>query len=136
MVILSVLIGAGLHILWDSFTHGTGYFVCRLPALRDSIQIFGTDVPVYRVLQHFSTALGGVALAIYIMVQQKRTTRPGISPVYWLSAAVIGAAFSAVYISVLPVINIWNVVIAVISALLAALVLSPLVLRLYRGPHR
>src|SRR5687768_8866206 len=31
VVILSVLIGAGSHIFWDSFTHTGGYFVKEVP---------------------------------------------------------------------------------------------------------
>jgi hypothetical protein len=56
---ISVLIGAITHVAWDSFTHGTGYFVSIWPWLRAPILVLGTrTLPLYEVLQHASTALG------------------------------------------------------------------------------
>lgn len=37
LVIISILIGAFSHILWDSFTHKTGFFVQQFSFLQESI---------------------------------------------------------------------------------------------------
>jgi hypothetical protein len=67
-VSLSVMIGAATHLVWDSFTHGTGYLVATLAVLRVPVFVLGTrSVPLFEVLQHASTALGaGVLVVAYV----------------------------------------------------------------------
>jgi hypothetical protein len=67
-VSLSVTIGAATHVVWDSFTHGTGYLVAMLPLLRVPAFELGTRTfPLFDVLQHASTALGvGVLIVAYV----------------------------------------------------------------------
>jgi hypothetical protein len=60
----SVLIGALTHVLWDSFTHGSGYMVRTLPELRAPIDLIGRTPHVYALLFHASTVVGLGALAI------------------------------------------------------------------------
>ena len=36
VVVISILIGAASHVLWDGFTHHGGYFVEKLPVLADA----------------------------------------------------------------------------------------------------
>jgi hypothetical protein len=56
----SVVIGAATHLVWDSFTHPTGYLVAMFPHLRNPAFVLGTRrFPLFEVLQHASTALGG-----------------------------------------------------------------------------
>jgi hypothetical protein len=65
---ISVMIGAATHAVWDSFTHGTGYFVATLPLLQVRVFVLGTRTfPLFEVLQHASTALGvGVLVVAYV----------------------------------------------------------------------
>lgn len=63
VVTISVLIGAASHIFWDSFTHDHGYFVQTIPALTSTVDLFGRQVSVFKILQHSSTLLGGLAIA-------------------------------------------------------------------------
>jgi hypothetical protein len=65
---ISVMIGAATHVVWDSFTHRTGYLVATLPLLRVPVFVLGTrSVPLFDVLQHASTALGvGVLIVAYV----------------------------------------------------------------------
>jgi len=59
VVPLSVLIGAGTHVFWDSFTHETGWFVERSSFLQ--LKLFewhGHFFMAYRLLWHFSTWIG------------------------------------------------------------------------------
>lgn len=61
---VAILLGAFSHILWDSFTHRSGWAVQALPALSLSVVLEPFPaVPLYRVLQHVSTVVGLAVLA-------------------------------------------------------------------------
>ncbi len=68
----SALIGTFSHIVWDSFTHETGYFVTKSSSLSMSINILSFDIPVYKMLQHGSTLLGFIVIIIYIIAIQDK----------------------------------------------------------------
>lgn len=68
----SMLIGAFTHIAWDSFTHKTGFFVDKLKLLSDYINLLGYEIPIYKILQHGSTLLGFVVIAIYLLMIQNK----------------------------------------------------------------
>ncbi len=57
-VFLSLLVGVLSHITWDAFTHSDGFFVVLMPVLSDQITIAGNQVPVYFLLQIFSSIVG------------------------------------------------------------------------------
>src|SRR5579871_4022702 len=40
-VVICLVIGAASHILWDGFTHRTGYFVRMMPVLQDNVNFIG-----------------------------------------------------------------------------------------------
>lgn len=74
---LSLLLGACTHLLWDSFTHDNAPGVLALPWLRLDLFAIGTyHVYAYRVLQHFSSALGLTLLALWTFGWY-RAARPG-----------------------------------------------------------
>ena len=61
-VVLSLMVGALTHPLWDAFTHFGGPAMDMLPFLNTAVgQVFGQTVRVYNVLQHAST-IGGLGL--------------------------------------------------------------------------
>jgi hypothetical protein len=63
-VMASVLVGALTHVLWDSFTHGSGYMVRTFPLLRARVELIDGLTPhVYALLFHASTVGGLGALA-------------------------------------------------------------------------
>jgi len=66
VVIVSVFIGASSHLFWDGFTHLHGYFVELIPALSESVNLFGKAIPLPKVLQHSSTLIGGIAIGFAI----------------------------------------------------------------------
>lgn len=61
-VVASLVLGVATHVLWDSFTHGDGFLVERVGALREPA-FAGMDVA--RVLQHVSTVVGLVVLTVW-----------------------------------------------------------------------
>ena len=71
--IYSSLIGIYSHILWDGFTHKTGYFVMKLSLLSNKISILNYKVPVYKFLQHGSTVIGSIYIIVYLYSLMKYT---------------------------------------------------------------
>jgi len=57
-VFLSLLVGILSHITWDAFTHNNGFFVILIPVLSEQIKIAGKQLPVYFLLQIFSSIAG------------------------------------------------------------------------------
>ncbi|MDB5801929.1 MAG: hypothetical protein JWL63_2868 [Rhodocyclales bacterium] len=62
----ALLLGATSHSVWDGFTHLDGFVARAWPLLRLPLFVFGDEpMRVCEVLQHASSALGLVALAMY-----------------------------------------------------------------------
>jgi len=55
---LSLLLGAMTHIVWDAFTHASGFAVTCFAVLRVPVDIAGLHTRVYHILQHLSTLAG------------------------------------------------------------------------------
>ncbi|MFX0548546.1 DUF4184 family protein [Hathewaya histolytica] len=62
----SCIIGMLTHVLWDAFTHKTGFFVNNIDFLRSRIILLGYNIPVYKLLQHVSTFIGFLVLFIFL----------------------------------------------------------------------
>ncbi|MEV6284650.1 DUF4184 family protein [Kribbella sp. NPDC051770] len=98
--VISLYLGGFTHVLWDSFTHGDGYFVDRWSFLTTAIT---PTWDVNRVLQYVSS-VGGIALiAIYLYLWWRRTTpspvESGLAPTTRyavLAAAAVLAVVAAV----------------------------------------
>ena len=65
VAIVSVLVGAWTHIVWDSFTHWNGWGVRQIPVLyRMWLEFDAFVFPGYAVLQHLSTLVGATILSM------------------------------------------------------------------------
>ncbi len=74
--IASAAIGAATHLAWDSLTHWGGWFVTRYPALQTPYPLPGFGMlPLYRILQHASSLIGLVVVAIAAVVAIRRRPR-------------------------------------------------------------
>lgn len=62
----SAVIGMITHVIWDGFTHESGLFVEHIKILVSSIKFYNYNIPIYKVLQHGSTIIGIIIIAIYI----------------------------------------------------------------------
>jgi hypothetical protein len=63
LIILSIILGAFTHILWDSFTHSEGWMVKQFAILKSSVFVISShSVLIFEILQHGSTLIGGVLL--------------------------------------------------------------------------
>lgn len=71
----SCLIGMSTHVFWDAFTHKYGYFVMNIDFLRNNIILFNLNIPVYKIMQHGSTAIGFVIIGIYLWINRDKVGR-------------------------------------------------------------
>ena len=61
-VVVSVVMGAASHIVWDAFTHEGGWFVAHSKLLQAQLG----SVPIYKLLQYGSGVIGLVALFLWL----------------------------------------------------------------------
>jgi len=65
LVGVCLLAGAATHLLWDSFTHATGFMVRNSAALRVTLfTLDGIPIAPYQLLQHVSTVFGLTVVAL------------------------------------------------------------------------
>lgn len=80
LMAFSVLLGALTHVVWDSFTHSSGWMVSHIHLLQRDLILCGRGVvPAYHALQHASTLLG-IAVLLIVYVAWLRRTREAILP--------------------------------------------------------
>lgn len=106
---VSVVLGAVTHIVWDSFTHGTGLPVAHSGLLRlEVLRISASSVPAYALFQHVSTVLGILVLAWVYRSWLRDCRSAGDSPSgggdalrWWILVAIaaIGAAVFAAFVA-------------------------------------
>ena len=66
-MLVSIVVGALTHLIWDAWTHDDGFFVVSLPILQTRLgEIDGYQVYAYKILQHGSTFLGFVCLGLWV----------------------------------------------------------------------
>jgi hypothetical protein len=128
VVIISILIGTASHLFWDSFTHDHGYFVEAIPSLKNTIDIFRGQIPIFKILQHSSTLIGGlvIALAFYKLPTDSSMNKK-INLKYWTIFA--GLTLTIISIRILNGLEIkqyGNVIVTAISAGIISLILTPL----------
>ena len=135
VVLISILIGASSHVLWDSFTHEHGYFVQTIPTLTNTIDLFGRQILFLKILQHSSTIIGGlvIAFAIYKLPSHK-TENENVNLKYWtIFAGLILTIITTRLLSGLDIKQYGNVIVTGISAILISLILVPLITKMNKN---
>lgn len=132
VVIVSVLIGAASHLLWDSFTHDHGYFVHVFPELSNKVLLLNEEILILKILQHSSTLFGGIVIAIVVYkLPISRLEESETSWKYWLLFISITFLIVSIRLMAVPELHqIGNVIVTLISASLISLILSPILLRI------
>jgi hypothetical protein len=125
IVVSSIFIGIASHLFWDSFTHATGYFV-QLWNMAIPVHVLSIQIPLYKVIQHTSTLIGGIIIliAIYQMPKHPVNNNSSIAK-YWL--IVSGITLSVIIFRLLSGLNYhqyWNLIVTTISAAILAIVLT------------
>lgn len=83
VLVISLVLGALTHIIWDFFTHQSGIPQHILWMDTPMMAIDGYDIMPYRILQHLSSILG-LGLLIYILMRwYKRVTPLKGNNAYW-----------------------------------------------------
>lgn len=134
VVFISFIIGAASHIFWDGFTHANGYFVQILPALSNTIDVFGKEVPVFKILQHLSSLAGALFIVYALFNLPPYNGIAGqLNLYYW--GIVMALTFAIVMFRLASGLDYklyGNFIVTAISAGLIALILTPLLLKLKR----
>lgn len=81
VAVLSVLVGATTHVLWDSFTH-QGHWGTELLSELDEPLLDAVDLQFHatNLLQHLSTVVGVAVLAVMYRRKLRTQPRPAQSP--------------------------------------------------------
>lgn len=127
IVLVSILVGAATHIIWDSLTHRNSL----LPILNNIYLINGNPLTVYEILQRVSSVLGAVLVlyAFYKLPPAGPRTN-NISLTYWVFFALtfflilIGRAWLIHKIQ-----TVQEFAVVGIGAFFASLIIAPLLTR-------
>lgn len=93
-VVVSVVIGAASHIVWDAFTHEGGWFIAHSKLLQSQIG----SMPIYQLLQHGCGVIGVFALFLWLSIwlnQAKSCNRIKTLAPRWRALAIICIALCA-----------------------------------------
>ncbi|WP_107839015.1 DUF4184 family protein [Metasolibacillus meyeri] len=94
----SALLGMLTHVIWDAFTHRTGFVVERFPILSET---YGLPIPIYKLLQHGSTILGLTLILIYLYYRASISkNKSNISPKRKFAFGSVLAALTLIYVSI------------------------------------
>lgn len=129
VVTTSILIGAISHLFWDSFTHNNGYFVEKITVLKNTIDILGLQIPIFKLLQHLSTLIGGfvIVFSIYKLPVEK-TEKESPKAKYWMILILSTLAIVTIrFLCGLELKQFGNVIVTTITAVLISLIITPLI---------
>lgn len=122
IVFLSVLMGAYSHIFWDSFTHPHAFFTDFFE-LNKSLN--GTEISIYKILQHLSTLIGGVVIIRYFIKQKTETieySKP--SSKFWINVFILTICILSIrFFLGLKITEFGNIIVSGITAGMVALTL-------------
>jgi hypothetical protein len=96
-VLASVVIGAELHLLWDSFTHRDALLTRLVPMLNDTLDWNGLEVALFDILAAISTVVGGIVIMLAIWLMPVRADKvaavaPAAMGRYWGLAVLVAFA--------------------------------------------
>jgi Domain of unknown function (DUF4184) len=78
----AIVLGAATHIVWDGFTHGFDWALRLAPGLQHTVRVGSLAIPVFNLLQHASTVIGGL-IVLGWLVREIRDGEPKALLVPW-----------------------------------------------------
>ena len=126
-VVISILIGVFSHILWDGFTHQTGYFVTQFEFLRSELIVF----PLWKVLQHLSTLIGFLIIFYSIHTSPiNYKAKNNIHVDFWIMLFFFFLSTMAFRWKLnLQLHEYGNIIVSIISSLLVSLIITTFLLK-------
>jgi hypothetical protein len=97
----AILAGAATHVVWDAFTHAAGWAAALAPGLGRTIAVGALRLPLHNLLQHLSTALGGLVVLVWLGRALGGRTRGALRAPWRLAVL---ASFGVVAVAV----GVWN----------------------------
>ena len=135
ILVLSALLGAATHFVWDGITHAEGYGPRYFAFLRTPVPVplVGSMV-LHRIIQHTSTLVGLTILSIVVGRALARVTPlPVPAPtsrrrLAWIAAIAVVTALSLVRVFVLHLSDPGSFVVAIIDGGLGGALIASLVM--------
>lgn len=131
VVTISILIGAASHIIWDGFTHDHGHFVQTISSLTNTVDLFGREIPIFKILQHSSTLVGGLVIALVLLkLPSDKNVIAQFNLKYW--CILFGLTLTIIALRLLSGLDYklyGHVIVTSISAGLISLTLTPMLTR-------
>jgi len=130
VVVISILIGAALHLFWDSFTHENGYFVITFNMI-NPVNVLGVYLPLYKVIQHLSTLAGGIVILIAISKLKKISDQTQNNTLrYWVMVVAVVIAVLALRIALgLSILQYPNLIVTTLSGFITGVILVPVIVK-------
>ena len=95
-VVASIVLGAALHLLWDSFTHANAFMARVWPGINEPIWLGNHARPLFELLAAVSTVAGGLFIvrAVWQMPRQPVGPAPSTAALrrYWGIAGLVAGA--------------------------------------------
>lgn len=127
-LLLALLLGSFSHLLWDSFTHANTLPTRHLLFLRKGYVIANEVFPLFRILQHVSTLVGGVVILHFIHRRPRLGVQHPVSWGFWIAILVVTGAI--VFLRGLAGFEyVGDIVATIISAACLALIVVSLAVR-------
>lgn len=122
IVVVSIIIGATSHILWDGFTHQTGCFVSEFSFLSSEIYA----IPFYKILQHLSSCVGMATLFFYLYkMPSSNRIHDRVKKSYWVSVLFCISLIMAIRFCLgLSFIQYGNIIVSLISSTIIGITIS------------
>jgi len=130
VVIISLLIGIASHLFWDGFTHDHGHFVEIIPSLKNKVNLFDLQIPIFKILQHSSSLVGALLIVLAIRkLPVSRIENTKINYKYWQVLTIIALIIILFrFLTGLEYYEYGAVIISFISATLIGLIFSPILI--------
>lgn len=131
VVLISILIGIASHLIWDGFTHNHGYFTEQFSGLKNVFNIYGNEIPTWKIAQHLSSLIGALFIVFaYLRLAQKNIIKHSISKKYWISVFTLILLILFIRFSIsFNTKAFGNIIVSVIAAFLISLIVIPAVIK-------
>lgn len=136
----SAMLGMLTHLIWDGFTHRSGFVVQAVPVLQNTVFLFEHSIPIYKILQHGSTILGLLILGWFLLSKFKgdgalQTIQRNGKRIrrFWFSVVSIAGIFLVLVRILLPGGRFGTWVMQILDSFLVALLIASIANRLHKS---